>query len=108
MESFIFYGGIHMKVWVVYEIARVCPGEHPEVHESTLAIFDSEEKAVRYIRAMVKLDHYGMENREPDFDRSQYVRFELDQQDIVEGREIASYAYRDEAFAYKYVSDKVR
>lgn len=96
-----------MKVWVVYEIARVCHGEYPEVHKNTLEVFDSEENAVHYICGRVKLDHYGMENHEIDFERSQYVRFELDQQVIAEGREIASYAYYDEAFAYKYESYKV-
>ena len=97
-----------MKVWIVYEIAVDCPGEYPTMCQSVCGVFDSEEKAVNCIRECVKRDHEVMENCELNFDRSQYVRLELDQQMIVEGMEIGSYQYYDEDVSYIYRSHEVK
>lgn len=91
-----------MKGYVVYQIVRNCSDGHPVESKEVDIIVDSEEKAVRYISARVKLDHYGMEHHELNFERREYVRYELDQQEIVEGREIGSYQYYDETVSYKY------
>ena len=97
-----------MKVWVVYEIVRTWPNGYPEVSKEVCDVFDSEENAVHHISGRVKLDHYGMEHHEPNFERSQYVRYELDQQEIIEGRKIGSYKYYDETVSYMYECHEVK
>ena len=98
-----------MKVWVVYIIDRdeYTHSGDVEEYKGVCKIFDSEEKAVNYIRERIKLDHEGMENCELNFNRSQYVRFELDQQEIAEGHSIGSYQYYNETVSYHYVSYEV-
>lgn len=97
-----------MKVWIVYEMLTDCSGDHPEVNKTVCGIFDSEEKAVRFIRDRVNADHEYMNYCELDFDRKRYVQHELYGQEIVEGDEIISYEYYEERVSYLYESHDVQ
>ena len=97
-----------MKVWIVYEIVADCPGDYPEVHKTICGVFDSEEKAVRFIRDEVNSDHEYMNYCKLDFDRDHYVQHELYGREIVEGDEIISYEYYEERVSYLYESHDVK
>ena len=97
-----------MKVWIVYEIVADCPDDHPEVHKTVCGVFDSEEKAVRFIRDEVNSDHEYMNYCKLDFDRKSYVQHGLYGREIVEGDEIISYEYYEEIVSYMYESHDVK
>ena len=97
-----------MKVWIVYEMVTDCPGDYPEVHKTVCGVFDSEEKAVRFIRDEVNSDHEYMNYCKLDFDRKRYVQHELYGRKIVEGDEIISYEYCEELVSYLYESYDVQ
>ena len=96
-----------MKVWVVYMVKNMdYGGLGVNVTEDTLTVFDSEEKAVDYIRELIKKDHEIEDNMNP-LELQYYVRFNLDQQTICEGRSIGSYRYYIKTISYKYKSYEV-
>ena len=97
-----------MKVWIVYEMLTNCSGEYPEAKKTVCGVFDSEEKAVRFIRDEVNSDHEYMNYGKLDFDRKRYVQHELYGRKIVEGDEIISYEYCEELVSYLYESHDVK
>ena len=97
-----------MKVWIVYEMVMDCPGDYPEVHKTVCGVFDSEEKAVRFIRDEINDDHEYMNYCKLDFDRKSYVQHEIYGRKIVEGDEIISYEYYEERVSYLYESHDVK
>lgn len=97
-----------MKVWIVYEMLTDCPGDHPEVNKTVCGVFDSEEKAVCFIRDKVDDDHVYMKYCKFNFDRERYVQHELYGREIVEGEEIISYEYYEELVSYLYESHDVQ
>ena len=97
-----------MKVWIVYEMVMDCPGDYPEVHKTVCGVFDSEEKAVRFIRDEINDDHEYMNYCKLDFDRKSYVQHEIYGRKIGEGDEIISYEYYEERVSYLYESHDVK
>ena len=97
-----------MKVWVVYLVKRKDYGTlDVSVTEDTLNIFDSEEKAVNCIRGLIEADH-RIESAMSPLELQNYVRFDLDQQTICEGRSIGSYQYYFKTTSYMYRSYDVK
>jgi hypothetical protein len=96
-----------MKVYIVHEIVERWPGEYPKVFKIVGGVFDSEEKAVDYIRKEIRDDHEYMENCELNFERDRYVRHEFYEQEIIAGNYIVSYEYFDETVSYCYEGHEV-
>lgn len=97
-----------MKVWVVYDETTYFTEHGDLVTNRVLCrVFDSEDKAVKYIRERIDYDHEHMEYCELNFDRESYVRYDFNSQHIAEGYRIPSYEYCDDTVYYRYESISV-